>query len=302
MESMKSVGIVVVTYNRLSLLKEVIAALREQSCKDFQIVVVNNGSTDETLVWLQQQKDIITITQENLGGAGGFFTGMKYVVESGYHYCWIMDDDVICEPDALQELLNAHKCKSNIGFVCSQVVGINGCLMNVPTVDERPTTNGYPDYLDLIGYQMIKVSMATFVSVLFPTEVIQKMGLPYKEFFIWGDDSEYTSRVSSKYDCYLACKSIVVHKRILQTALSFYKESDKSRLRNYFYAYRNNTYTQWKRSSWKRKMLLIIGRLLMLSKLLLEGDFLRFNILLKASISSFSFAPRIVYPHSTARE
>ena len=100
------VGIVVVTYNRLNLLKEVIEALRLQTYKDFQIVVVNNGSTDETPKWLSDQRDIYTITQENLGGAGGFFTGMKYVVENGFKYCWIMDDDVICDVILLPSLSN----------------------------------------------------------------------------------------------------------------------------------------------------------------------------------------------------
>ena len=77
---------------------EVIDALRKQTYNDYQIVVVNNGSTDGTEKWLSQQRDIITITQENLGGAGGFFAGMKYVAEHGYEYCWIMDDDVLCMP------------------------------------------------------------------------------------------------------------------------------------------------------------------------------------------------------------
>ena len=92
----KKVGIVVVTYNRYELLKEVIDALRQQTYQDFQIIVVNNGSTDGTSNWLSLQEDIITITQRNVGGAGGFYTGMKFVAENGYEFCWIMDDDVIC--------------------------------------------------------------------------------------------------------------------------------------------------------------------------------------------------------------
>ncbi len=297
MERVKSVGIVVVTYNRLALLKEVIAALREQTYTDAQIVVVNNGSTDGTLAWLESQRDIITISQSNLGGAGGFFTGMKYVVENGYRYCWIMDDDVVCKPEALQELLDAGRRKENIGFVCSRVIGINGCSMNVPTVDERPTANGYPDYTDLISYQMIKVVMATFVSVLLPTSVIREMGLPYKEFFIWGDDLEYTSRISSKYDCYLACQSVVMHKRVLQGALSFFTETNPQRLRNYFYAFRNQTYTLWKKATFKEKVKCLVGRFILLLKLLCKGDFLRFSILLKATWATLAFKPQIEYPN-----
>lgn len=99
------VGIVVVTYNRLSLLKECIDALRHQTYKNFRIVIVNNGSTDGTCEWLSLQNDLIVISQENSGGAGGFYTGLKYVAEHAYDYCWFMDDDVICNVDALQELL-----------------------------------------------------------------------------------------------------------------------------------------------------------------------------------------------------
>ena len=296
MERVKLIGIVVVTYNRLALLKEVIAALREQTYTDTQIVVVNNGSTDGTQAWLELQEDIFTINQSNLGGAGGFFTGMKYVVENGYRYCWIMDDDVVCKPDALQELLEASQRKENIGFVCSRVIGINGCSMNVPTVDERPTANGYADYTDLIDYHMIKVVMATFVSVFLPTSVIREMGLPYKEFFIWGDDSEYTSRVSSKYDCYLACKSVVVHKRAIQGALSFFTETNPQRLRNHFYAFRNLTYTLWKKATFKGKLKCLAGRFILLMKLLCKGDILRFRILLKATWATLTFKPQIVYP------
>ena len=223
---MKRVGIVVVTYNRLALLKEAIDSLRNQTYLNRDIVVVNNGSTDGTLEWLNSQKDLIVITQQNLGGAGGFFTGMKYVAEHDYDYCWIMDDDVVCHSDALQELVSAYNKKPNIGFVCSKVIGINGCPMNTPTVDDRPTSNGDADFTDLIAESMIKVKTATFVSVLCSVKTIKEVGLPYKEFFIWGDDTEYTNRISLNHECYMACRSVVVHKRAIQGALSFETETD----------------------------------------------------------------------------
>ena len=57
--------------------------------------------------WLAEQKDLDVVTQGNVGGAGGFFTGMKYAVEKGYDYVWAMDDDVLCRHDALAELMKA---------------------------------------------------------------------------------------------------------------------------------------------------------------------------------------------------
>ena len=140
------VGIVVVTYNRLSLLKECIDALRHQTYKNFRIVIVNNGSTDGTCEWLSLQNDLIVISQENSGGAGGFYTGLKYVAEHAYDYCWFMDDDVICNVDALQELLWAVPLlKQDFGFLCSSVIDRNGNPTNVPEVDLR-SQGAYSDW------------------------------------------------------------------------------------------------------------------------------------------------------------
>ena len=230
---MKKIGIVVVTFNRLQLLKEVIDSLRVQTYSDFDIIVVNNGSTDDTPNWLEKQADIITITQENLGGAGGFHTGMKYVAEHGYEYCWVMDDDVVCNPTALEELIKAYNTVPEAGFVCSRVVGINGKPMNTPTALGAYKDGDYTDTFELVNeHQMVRVTTATFVSVLINTNIIRSIGLPYKEFFIWGDDTEYTQRISKDYRCYVACKSEVLHKRRIQKSLSVYEETDENRLPN----------------------------------------------------------------------
>lgn len=292
---MKKVGIVVVTYNRKELLAEVVAALRVQTFKDFDIIVVNNGSTDGTSKWLDVQNDIITITQENIGGAGGFNTGLKYVAENQYEFCWLMDDDVVCEPNALQELLTAYTTKKDIGFVCSAVYGLNGKAMNVPIVDTRPSENGYPNFYEYISNQMIKVQVATFVSVLLSTNVIKELGLPYKEYFIWGDDSEYTMRISKKYDSYLACKSKVLHKRKIQTSLSFDTESDSRRLRNYFYMFRNNTYNL---RLYEGKRVYLRKRLNLYKMAIcyfLKGKFSRGIIILKVLFALTSFKPKVEF-------
>lgn len=298
---MKRIGIVVVTYNRLALLKEAIDSLRNQTYLNRDIVVVNNGSTDGTQEWLKSQKDLITITQENLGGAGGFFTGMKYVAEHGYDYCWIMDDDVFCHPDALSELVNAYNQKSNIGFVCSKVVGINGCPMNTPIVDDRPSSNGDADFTDLIAESMIKVKTATFVSVLCSVKTIKEVGLPYKEFFIWGDDTEYTNRISLHHDCYLACKSIVVHKRAIQGSLSFEKETDPVRQKMYFYMMRNQAFIDFKYCKIYKNRSMRFRYYLRQWKsafsLLLHGRCLQSKIVFKAIFAMFSFDPTIQYPN-----
>ena len=77
---MNTVIAVVVTYNRQFLLEQCIDALKKQTCKIDKILVINNGSTDKTEAWLRGQPGIEFITQQNLGGAGGFYTGIKTAV------------------------------------------------------------------------------------------------------------------------------------------------------------------------------------------------------------------------------
>ena len=97
---------VVVTYNRLPKLKVSLARLLEVPAAQLQaVVVVDNASTDGTGAWLAGQGDprLVCLTSAaNIGGAGGFETGMKQAV-ARFDPDWIlvMDDDARPRPGAL---------------------------------------------------------------------------------------------------------------------------------------------------------------------------------------------------------
>ena len=79
--------VVVVTFNRLELLKRNIECLRMNKPVS-SILVVNNGSTDGTREWLDTQTDLKTVHQENVGGSGGFHTGIEYAYQMGADWIW----------------------------------------------------------------------------------------------------------------------------------------------------------------------------------------------------------------------
>lgn len=62
-----SVSVIIPTFNRLELLKETIESVRNQTFKDLEIIVVNDGSSDGTAEWLESQSDIRTLSQANSG-------------------------------------------------------------------------------------------------------------------------------------------------------------------------------------------------------------------------------------------
>ena len=99
------ISAVVVTYNRLSLLKRTISSLLSQTYSLQQVYVVNNGSTDGTKEWLDRQQHLTVVHQENVGGSGGFYTGIQKAYEDGADWIWCMDDDVFPRPTCLEQLL-----------------------------------------------------------------------------------------------------------------------------------------------------------------------------------------------------
>ncbi|MEJ7665194.1 MAG: glycosyltransferase [Hymenobacter sp.] len=82
---METIAAVLVTYNRIADLKICLDSLRRQTRPLNRIFVINNGSTDGTAEWLATQTDLAVTTQANLGGAGGFATGIQTGYERRLH-------------------------------------------------------------------------------------------------------------------------------------------------------------------------------------------------------------------------
>ena len=122
---MKKTVDVIVTYNRLELLKENINSLLNQNYKNHDIMIINNASTDDTekyVLGLKNKRIIYYNTGNNLGGAGGFAYGIEKAIKLEYDYAWIMDDDSIPEKDALMNLIEiSNKLEDNFSFLASLV-------------------------------------------------------------------------------------------------------------------------------------------------------------------------------------
>lgn len=205
---MQNIYAVIVTYNRLALLKECVEAVSRQSCGLRSIVIVDNCSTDGTKEYLDgiaSEKIKVVHLPENIGGAGGFSRGIKEAVTDGADAVWVMDDDTIPNPDSLQKLAEVATGNPKAGFVGSRVVWTDGTEHNM----NRPVFLSSDDE----AQQVRQVKQSSFVSMLIMSEAIRAVGLPYKEFFIWKDDIEYARRiVNAGYEGLYALDSVVLHK------------------------------------------------------------------------------------------
>jgi GT2 family glycosyltransferase len=218
----RKVTAVVVTFNRLESLKKVLSALQLQTNPITEIVVVDNLSTDSTASYLKELEKQNSkypfhniYNDKNEGGAGGFFLGMQKAYDRGADLIWVMDDDCVPTPTALEKLVSAYdylekKDNQAPGFVCSNVRWTDGgiCEMNVPTARWDWLRNYTPERPYCL------TTACSFVSALINTKYLPQIGYPVREFFIWFDDVEFTMRLAKKAPCYVAIDSIVTHEVI----------------------------------------------------------------------------------------
>ena len=283
----------VVTYNRKELLSECVGALLEQTYP-VDILIIDNASTDGTRQELEelicQGKVQYINTGANLGGAGGFHVAVKEAVSRKYDYIWLMDDDTIPEKDALSALVQALKdTKGNFGFLSSKAVWKDGnvCRMNEQKFLDSEVIN---------GKKFTKCRQATFVSLFLPSRVVLQMGLPIKEFFIWGDDVEYTRRISEKYVCYYVPESVVLHKTANNEGSNIATD-DVSRMDRYRYAYRNEVYIA-RKENLSRKLYQISKIAFHIVRVILKSHGYRWKkikIIVGASVEGLKFRPSVEY-------
>jgi len=258
---------VIVTYNRLELLKEAIQAVKAQTELPKKVIIVNNNSTDDTKEYLESIKsELITPVhlEENLGGAGGFYHGIKKAYNEEADWVWIMDDDTIATPTALEKLVNSPMFEpkpmfEQIGFLASQVDWTNGerCRMNIPSLSWE--WNWFHDKYP----GCYRVNAASFVSILINRKAIERVGYPIKELFIWFDDWEYTQRISAHGDlpCFYVKDSVVVHKTPSNLGVS-YADINENNIWKYKYGIRNEvSLTNTSKSGFVRACLLILTNL-----------------------------------------
>lgn len=209
--STEVIATIVVTFNRLELLKKTIQSHLEQTRRSDILLIVDNCSTDGTKEYLRQQSkkyDFLKIytLSNNLGGAGGFHYGLKYLNDTypEVGWVWLMDDDAVPAKDALGNLLNTDLDKKNI----------YGSLPNRNGKCSWENINKNKKKLKHINdFDVIEgVNWIPFLGFFIHQETVKQIGLPNKDFFLAADDVEYSLR-ARKYgaDIFIVRDSLLDH-------------------------------------------------------------------------------------------
>lgn len=240
----------VVTFNRRELLRECLGALLAQSQSLERILVVDNVSTDGTREMLaadfapaQFPSVELLLLPRNVGGAGGFHAGLEYAFDQGFDWLWLLDDDTIAQPDALEQLLAARArfpADWRPDLLASRVLWTDGTMhpMNVPRVKRD-------DHLESLcfatAHATLSLRSTSFVSCLLHRRHVETYGLPIADYFIWVDDVEYTARILRREFGVLVPASVVLHK-------TGYKHTEPGP--RYYYGLRNGLWMLRHSAAW----------------------------------------------------
>jgi GT2 family glycosyltransferase len=208
-----------VTHNRKALLVEALDAVFAQSHRVQRTFIVDNASTDGTLQLLEERglldrADVAYVRlDENAGGAGGFARGVELARQAGCEWIWLMDDDAEPAPDALERLLASPPASdASTVALCPKVVYASGGIDANQRGHFRRRLLPLPgsEYRD--GHHPA-LGFLSFVGSLIRSDVARRLDPPRADFFVWGDDVEYSFRLRRHGDIRLVNESVVVHKR-----------------------------------------------------------------------------------------
>jgi len=210
----KNIIAIVVTFNRKKFLLQCLKAIYNQTCKISKIIVVDNASTDGTYEYLINNNFLSSAKlkyirlNRNLGGSGGFFYGIKFAMDLGAEWIWMMDDDALPDKDALKELSYIAKNPMNI-------YGSTPCWKDELSwgvkIRLKDGSKKYIEKLQDMAHET-EVEFIPFLGIYVHRQMIKKIGYPEKDFFIAADDVEYTLRAKKAGSKLIqAGKSYIIH-------------------------------------------------------------------------------------------
>lgn len=240
------IAVVLVTYNRSELLRKSLNQLfYDNQDKPERLYLIDNNSNDNTVQIVQEFTEKFSNIKyirldKNVGGAGGFEYGVRKAFDDGADWIVLIDDDVLLTDQCLKIL------KSNLSIRC--FIGVRedllGSLVELGALktDYKNPFRLNPKVLSLKdAYEsvdnlpnVVEVESGSFEGFFVHRSVVKSVGFPNKEYFIFGDDTDYSIRIRrSGYQIY-AIKEARVVRQLPYTEPNYVDWKFYYRWRNFF--------------------------------------------------------------------
>jgi GT2 family glycosyltransferase len=262
-EKMPKVDIVSVTWNDRQRLPLFIANLKKLVYKNYQFIMIDNNSSDETVSYARRKlaNSIIIQNSENRGTTGGYNVGYRYALRHGCNYIWNLAIDVIVDPHCLDELVEVAESDQSIGIAGPIVyyshdknrIESYGTSFEIRRCMKRENLRGILDPVPKLP--VMDVGYVDGGTAIIRHRVFQVVGLMDDKLFMYCEDSDFCVRAQrAGFRTVVAAGAKVWHRH------------DELRGRmptrfSLFYATRNQFYLVKKHCSKKDWLLTILGNL-----------------------------------------
>jgi len=216
------VYIIVLNWNGWRDTVECVKSCGKLTYPHFRILIVDNGSTDGSDAALREQFSDVEFLQTgaNLGFAGGNNAGIRYALEKGANYVWLINNDTIVTPDALSALVRVARCNLRAGMVGSKIVYHDnprliwyaGAVLD-PQSPWRMHHRGLREE-DVGQYDSLEeTGFVTGCSLLASRDMITGIGLMDEAYFLYFEDSDWSVKARMEgWRLYYSPASLVRHK------------------------------------------------------------------------------------------
>jgi hypothetical protein len=144
---MIKIGIVCVAVNCLEYTKQTLDSIK--TIHDYEIILIDNGSTDGTKLWADTRKDIITIKNPIVSGlAGAWNLGIKRAIADNCDFVFVINNDIVLAKNTIDNLVKRFQSGNYVMVtgVNDQSISIDEMLKLEKAYEENETDNEHPDF------------------------------------------------------------------------------------------------------------------------------------------------------------
>lgn len=194
-----NISVVIPNWNGLEELPACLDSLLAQS-QEHRIIVVENGSKDGSLEFLQNNYPGVTliIHKNNMGFAGGVNAGIHRSIADGDDYVALFNNDAVADKDWLKNLVNDLEANDDAGIATCKFQSIDGKHLDstgdiytswglpYPRGRGEKVSDKYDDFVQIFG--------ASGGASLYRTRMLKQIGLFDEDFFAYYEDVDISFR------------------------------------------------------------------------------------------------------------
>jgi len=193
---MSRTSVIIVAFNNKELLDESLRSLANQTYRDFEIILVDNNSTDGTYDFIKTNfpETLCIRSVENLGFAGGNNLGLKH---AGGEYIALLNSDAVAQPTWLKNLVAAMDKHPDVGICASKMIASRTDSLDSAGDGFSANLKGYKRGEGMPSSSFDKeeyIFGACAGAALYRRKMIDEIGFFDEDFFLIQEDTDLNFR------------------------------------------------------------------------------------------------------------